>query len=164
MGSTRRQLMIGFVALSAVGVAAVAVTAERRPRVASAGTASPAAAPAGLDGDDALRSERAWRQAYAAARRTRGWNALVAVADAHGRLAAEAQRAVRPQLRELYLEVLTRARAQGSLDGVLRAGEGFVALGDRGAAAQALRVARGMAPGRADADTLARLRSLAERS
>ena len=85
------------------------------------------------------------------------------VADAHGRLSADAQRALRPQLRELYLEVLMRARAEGSVDGVLRAGEGFAALGDRVLVAQVLRVGRQVAAGHADAETQARMRALAER-
>lgn len=163
MVQTHRQLTIVLVMLVAVGGAAVAMTRERPERISPDTVTLPARASA-ADRDDGAAAERAWRQSYVAARRSRGWSPLIAVADAHGRLAVAAQQAVRPQLRELYLEVLLRARAEGSLEGVLRAGEGFAGLGDRATVSEVLRVARQIAGVRADTDTLARLRSLAERS
>ena len=163
MVPTRRQLTIVLVMLVALGGVAVAMTRERPARISPDRAVLPAQAGAAERSDGAT-AERAWRHAYAAARRSPGWSRLVAVADAHGRLAVAAQQALRPQLRELYLEVLLRARAQGSLEGVLRAGEGFAGLGDRSTVSEVLRVARQIAGARADTDTQARLRSLAERS
>jgi len=163
MVPTHRQLIIVLVLLVAAGGAAVAMTRERPERIAPDRATLTVRASAAERANGAT-AELAWRQSYAAARRSPGWSRLLAVADAHGSLAVAAQQAVRPQLRELYLEVLLRARAQGSLEGVLRAGEGFAGLGDRSTVSEVLRVARQIAGARADTDTQARLRSLAERS
>ena len=64
-----------------------------------------------------------------------------------------------PAARRAYLAGLFRARGEGSLPDVLRAAEGFAALGDHAIVEQALAIA---APLAADADpaTRARLASL----
>jgi len=61
------------------------------------------------------------------------------------------------------LEALFRARSQGSLDGVLRAGEAFAALGDHEVASQAIRIAEGLAAEGNDPYAFSRVRSLSER-
>ena len=97
-----------------------------------------------LGRQDLVGARRASQAAYELARQSRSWRALVDAADAHRRIAAAAPggaAAAASRAREIYLAALTRARAEGSLEGVLGAAEGFAALGDRDVAEQALHVA-----------------------
>ena len=92
---------------------------------------------------DAAGSLRAWQQAFEAARINRGWRALVEVGDARVRIGAETTGAVAAaaRAREVYLAALSRARAEGSVDGALRVAEGFSRLGDREVTEQVLHIA-----------------------
>lgn len=117
------------------------------------------AALAAKDVDGAM---RALRQAHAAALASRRWDALIAVGDVALRVdkASSSRAAALPLARQAYLSALFRARAEGSLDGVLRVTEAFVALGDRQVAAQALQIARALAARSNDARAIARVRAL----
>lgn len=90
----------------------------------------------------------AWRAAYGTALGSRRWDGFADVGDAYlriGRASGAPSRAV-PRARDLYLSALFRARDAGSLDGVLRIAAAFERLGDRAVAAQALGMARRLAP------------------
>lgn len=89
----------------------------------------------------------AWREAYVAAHVSREWPGMIAVGEAAlrlGRATSESSIAER-RARRVYLTALFRARRQGSLDGVLAAGEAFGRLGDREVVQQALKVATELA-------------------
>jgi hypothetical protein len=87
---------------------------------------------------------RTWQDAYAFAMADPGWDGLVAAADAYRRIgeATGFRKSADGKARELYLSALTRARRQGSVTGVLRVGEAFIALGDAGMASQCARFAQ----------------------
>jgi hypothetical protein len=89
----------------------------------------------------------AWQDAYELARQGRSWRGLVEAADAHLRIGAgaNASAAAAPRAREIYLAALNRARAEGSVDGAVRAAEGFAALHDREVTELALRIAASLA-------------------
>lgn len=148
----------GLAALLTIAVAGVEVlTAPAPPAVA------PPAWPVTLARlDEALaRGDRAealswWREAHAAALRSRQWEGMIEVGDAARRFDAGA-----PRARQAYLTAFARARQQRSLDGVLRVAVAFGELGDRDVLVQALRVARreaGLDPGAS-----ARVQAIAER-
>ena len=105
---------------------------------------------------------QALREAQAAALAGRRWDGLMAVGDVALRVgqAPPARGVARPLARQAYLAALLRARADGSLEGVLRATEAFAVLGDREVVTQGLSVARPMAVRRGDARALERLRAL----
>lgn len=94
--------------------------------------------------NDVSAAERAWRDAYAAAFASRRWEGMIQVGDAARQIggAAGVRRTGEAKARRLYLAALARARRQGSLEGVLGAGEAFAALGDREVVGQCLRIAR----------------------
>lgn len=167
MNSNRRQLTAAIVAATVVlgvGLTAAARTTERResarPQWQRDWAQHLQAATAAQHRGDLATAARAWRTAYGAARKGHGWAAPIAVADAHLALAAAVRAELRPQARELYMEALLRAHDAGSLDGVLRAAEGFEILGDRHMVARSVRIAREVAGGNATGETLARLRAL----
>lgn len=112
---------------------------------------------------DLTRADRTWREAQAAAIRTRTWRPLVEVGDAAIRVSAlDAHRGPYVALaREAYLAALNRARAERSIDGVLQVAEAFHEIGDHGVVEQCLRVAEGLG---ADAtnDDIVRLRTLSQ--
>jgi hypothetical protein len=89
----------------------------------------------------------------------------VEVADGCLRLAraSSGRRGFVPEARGLYLTALFRARQQRSVEGMLRAAEGFHQLEDREAAGQALRLAESLAGESGDARDLALVRGFAER-
>jgi hypothetical protein len=107
---------------------------------------------------DVRAAQAAWREAYAAAHVGRGWPGMLAVGDAALRLGhdAGATEIYEGRARRVYLTALLRARRQGSLDGVLAAGEAFGRLGDREVVQQALAVATDLAA--RSGDDLARRR------
>ena len=101
----------------------------------------------------------AWREAYAEAVRSGRWNEMVDVGDAALRVGPVAEFRETPPAaaRRSYLTALFRARAERSLDGVLRACQGFVLLGDVAVVQQCI----GMAHEVAGAHTEARERVVA---
>lgn len=109
-------------------------------------------------------ADRAWRDAYGAALRSRSWAAMADVGDAARRMgeAARLRAPYEARARDAYLSALFRARAQNHVGGVVRIAESFAALGDREAALRCLRIANGLASPVDDA-TRARVRALAER-
>lgn len=88
-------------------------------------------------------AEGAWHDAYLAALASRRWEGMVEVGDAALRIGetAKGRKAVEPKARSMYLSALFRARRQNSLDGVLRTGEAFAALGDYQVAEQCAHIA-----------------------
>jgi hypothetical protein len=105
-----------------------------------------AAVDAALRGNDFTAAAAASTEAYRAALASRRWEGLVEAADAYLRVAdaAGAPQAGVPRARELYLAALFRARDAGSVEGVIRVAQSFDRLGDREAAAHAIRVAQRM--------------------
>lgn len=120
---------------------------------------------AALSRGDARAAERAWRDAHAAAVRTRAWRPLVAIGDAALRIgkAAGQRQAAASRARDAYLAALNRARAGRSADGVLHVAESFHGLGDDTVAEQCLIIAErlGASP---DNETMGRLRALGHRA
>jgi hypothetical protein len=110
---------------------------------------------------DVTTAVRAWREAHAAALRTRAWRPLVETGDALMRIAHVDGRHAGyiAQARKDYLAALTRARADRSADGVLRVAEAFSALGDHRVVEDCLVVAErlGASP---DHEVIVRLRAL----
>jgi hypothetical protein len=120
--------------------------------------------------DEALRkqdikaAEKAWHLAYLATLGSTTWEGRLDVGDASLRIGeAKGRESAKGKARSLYLEALFRARSQGSLDGVLRVGEAFAALGDHEVASQAIRVAESLAAEGSDPYARSRVRSTAER-
>lgn len=109
-------------------------------------------------------ADRAWRDAHAAALRTRAWRPLVDVGDAAVRIGAVGlhRQLYVSRARDLYVGALGRARADRSVEGVLHVAESFQALGDHGIVDQCLIIAEGLGAPR-DHDTMSRLRALMPR-
>jgi hypothetical protein len=111
--------------------------------------------------EDTRAAELAWREVYALALRGQRWEDLLEAGHLYLRMgeAAEARRLAEPQARDAYLRAMVRARAAGSVEGVLRATEAFARLGDREVAEHGLRIAERMAAqaraGRVDDRSLA---------
>jgi hypothetical protein len=105
------------------------------------------------------------RAAYAAALRVPGWESLVEVGDGFRRLAGvgDARTEAAEHARAAYLAALVRARHARSVDGVLRAGDGFGALGDGEVVRQCIVIARRVADRGGDAVALGRVRAFTER-
>ena len=96
---------------------------------------------------DLVTARAAWHDAYRSLRRTRDWQGMAALGDiALGVAGASAARQPwEADARQAYLGTLFRARAEGSLDGVLRATDAFATLGDRDVAEEGLRIAEAVA-------------------
>src|SRR5215468_133508 len=92
-------------------------------------------------------AEMAWRNAYGYAIRSRQWEALLAAGDGSLRIADHVlvKLPYRARAAEAWQAALFRARAQRSVDGVLRVAEGFARLGDAEGLTQVLRIADGLA-------------------
>ena len=90
---------------------------------------------------------------------------MVAVGEAYRRIGARAGfRAIADaKARETYLAALFRARSQGSVEGVLRAAQGFADLGDHAVVEQCLSVARSVAAQSKDPRADERVGMFAER-
>ena len=104
------------------------------------------------------------RAAHRAALRTGRWDAMVEVGDVARRasdIATPPPRAV-PTASRAYLAGLALAREQHSLDGVLRVGEGFAALGDREMVEYCIGLAGGLAQ-RAGGEGVVRVQAFVER-
>jgi len=87
---------------------------------------------------------RASHDAYGAALASRRWEGMVAAGDAYRRIgeATGLHKSFQAKAREAYLAALFRARQQSALDGVLRAAEAFVTLGDIEVVTQCVRIAK----------------------
>jgi hypothetical protein len=101
--------------------------------------------------------------AYAAALRVSGWESLVDVGDGFRRLARVGDAEATAHARAAYLAALVRARHARSVDGVLRAGEGFGGLGDSEVVRQCIVIARRVADRGGDAVAQRRVRAFTER-
>jgi hypothetical protein len=113
---------------------------------------------------DLAAARAAWDDAYRSLRRTRDWQSMAALGDAALEVAS-ASGARQPwdaDARQAYLGALFRARAEASLDGILRATDAFATLGDRDIAEEGLRIAELVALRTGTAE--ARHRVLAHRS
>lgn len=84
---------------------------------------------------------RAWQERYAAALASRRWEPMLEAGDAALGLGDGDARA---RARQAYLVAFTRARHEGSVDGVRRVAQAFAGLGDHEVAAQCLAVAERM--------------------
>lgn len=165
---TLRVLVAAIVASMAMALTALVLAAH-----APAGAGEPEASwlPALRKMDEAVaRKDRsaavfAFQSAFAAALGSRRWQGMADVGDAALRLSSVTTppRSMVTKARELYLSALFRARAERSLDGVLRITESFADLGDRQVVGQCLAIANALAVSRNDAEGLARVRALAER-
>jgi hypothetical protein len=100
-----------------------------------------------LAAGDISGAEMAWRNAYGLAIRSRQWQALLAAGDGSLRIADHVlvKQPYRARAAETWRAALFRARAQHSVDGVLRVAEGFARLGDAEGLTQVLRIADGLA-------------------
>jgi len=129
--------------LVAPRAAAEAVGAETRPAWQTALDTMDRA----LAADDISGAEMAWRNAYGLAIRSRQWEALLAAGDGSLRIADHVlvKQPYRARAAEAWRAALFRARAQRSVDGVLRVAEGFGRLGDAEGLTQVLRIADGLA-------------------
>ena len=106
---------------------------------------------------------RAANEAHDAAVRTTGWEGLVEVAGTYRHIGEVTglYQSFEAKAREVYGRALVRARQQASVEGVLRAAEGFLILGDVATATQCVRVADRLA-GR-DPEARADVRAFAAR-
>jgi len=114
-----------------------------------------------LAAGDHARAMRAWGDAKTAALASRRWEPLLDVGDAALRVGdgTGSPARARRSARHVYRAALFRARAQRSVDGVLRAADAFASLGDRTVTEGALHAARKLAAGTPDTG----LRSRVER-
>lgn len=115
--------------------------------------------------NDLAGAEMFWREAYAAALKSRHWEGMVAVGDAY-RLVGERGRyrkTSEAKARQTYRTALFRARTEGSLEGVLRVAERFAELGDREVVEQCIGVARTVAVKAKDPRDEERVRAFTER-
>jgi hypothetical protein len=92
---------------------------------------------------------RAANDAYALALGTTRWDGMVFAGDLYRRIgeATGLRRSFESKAREAYQKALSRARQQASVEGVLRATEGYAALGDTQMVGFGLRVAERLAAG-----------------
>jgi hypothetical protein len=152
-------------AIPVIGILGLALLPGAVPAGAATWQAYLAAMDEALDDQDVGRARRAWREAHLAAQGSWHWEGLVEVADGCLRLARSSStgRASVPEARSLYLAALFRARQQRSVEGMLRAAEGFYRLDDHLAAGQALSLAEGLAAESGDVHDRALIRGFAER-
>lgn len=117
-----------------------------------------AEAEAALAAGDVAGAVLPWHEARRRALTGRRWEGLVEVGTLYRRLGAAGGFAGDATItaRALYSRAMTHARAERSLEGVLRVGDGFADLGDRDVVAACLDEARGLA----GADAAARARVL----
>jgi hypothetical protein len=116
-----------------------------------------------LAAGDVVRALRHWQEGYAAAVGSRRWEGLVEAGDLYRRIGARGRFDGALRARECYLLALVRARGERSLDGVLRATEGFVDLGDAEPVQRGLEIARQLAAGDPDPHARDRVERLAAR-
>jgi len=118
-----------------------------------------------LAAGDVVSALRHWRAGHAAAMASRRWEGLVEAGDLYRRIGARggfhADAVVRA--RDCYLTALLRARGEHSLDGVLRATDAFVDLGDDAIVEQGLQIAGHVAAADPDPRARERVQRLAAR-
>src|SRR5262245_38910137 len=92
---------------------------------------------------------RAANDAYTLALGTTRWDGMVAAGDLYRRIgeATGLRRSFETKAREAYQKAFFRARQQASVEGILRATEGYAALGDAQMVGLGLRVAERLAAG-----------------
>ncbi len=93
----------------------------------------------------------AWAEAYHGAMQAAGdWRGPVAIAQAWQELArrSRSEGSILSGPRQLYLAAMVRARDAGAIEGILVTGNAMRDLGDRDAAEECLRIARGLATAR----------------
>jgi len=114
---------------------------------------------------DLAAAELQWREAYAAALKSRHWQGMVAAGDTYRVLGARAgfRAASVAKARQAYLTALFRARNEGWLEGVLRTAYRFAELGDREVVEQCIRVARRVAAESKDPRAEEHVRAFTER-
>ena len=153
-----------FLTVAVVAGAAVIVWAlphahravETRPEVPVSGGHTPSASSTAeritaigeaVQRGDLATARAAWHDAYRSLRRTRDWQGMAALGDTALGIAGAsgARQPWEADARQAYLGALFRARAEASLDGVLRATEAFATLGDRDVAEEGLRIAESVA-------------------
>jgi len=170
-GSSRRYYPLLLATASMLGLMLVLIVADVFADHAL-GTAAQIAWSAQLQQvDDALArndvasAEMRWREAYAAALKSRHWEGMVAVGDAYRRLGDRGgfREVSEAKAHKAYLAALFRARSQGSLEGVLRSAQGFADLGDHRIVERCIRVARSVAAATRDPRAEERVRIFAER-
>ena len=90
---------------------------------------------------------RAANEAYTLALGTTRWDGMVFAGDLYRRIgeATGLHRSFETKAREAYQKAFFRARQQGSVEGVLRATEGYASLGDAQMVGLGLRVAERLA-------------------
>ena len=90
---------------------------------------------------------RAANDAYTLALGTTRWDGMVCAGDLYRRIgeATGLRRSFESKAREAYQKAFFRARQQASLEGILRATEGYAALGDTQMVGLGLRVAERLA-------------------
>jgi hypothetical protein len=110
---------------------------------------------------DLATARAAWHDAYRSLRRTRDWQGMAALGDTALGIAgvSGARQPWEGDARQAYLGALFRARAEASLDGVLRATEAFATLGDRDVAEEGLRIAESIALRTGTAEARDRMRA-----
>jgi hypothetical protein len=154
-----RPLMVAAVAGAAVVVWALPRAhraVEPRSEVSVSGGHTPSASSAAeritaigeaMQRGDLTTARAAWHDAYRSLRRTRDWQGMAALGDTALGIAGAsgARQPWEADARQAYLGALFRARADASLDGVLRATDAFATLGDRDVAEEGLRIAESVA-------------------
>ena len=146
-------MLVGIIAVFAGGSGSRAATPGTRStggRITSNTWSGPVRQiDAALARGDVSLAVRAWHDAYLAALGSRSWEGLVDVGDAYLRIetVSGGRNAAMPRARELYLSALIRARAERSLEGVLRVTEAFATLGDLGLVSRSLAVAETLVAG-----------------
>jgi hypothetical protein len=85
-----------------------------------------------LAAGEIVRAVRHWRQGHTVALASRRWEGLVEAGDLYRRIGAAGgfHTDAVARARDCYLTALLRARGERSLDGVLRATDAFIDLGD----------------------------------
>ncbi len=116
-----------------------------------------------LAAGDVVRALRHWQEGYAAAVGSRRWEGLVEAGDLYRRIGARGRFEGALRARDCYLLALVRARGERSLDGVLRATEAFLDLGDAEPVERGLEIARELAARDADPRARERIERLAAR-
>jgi hypothetical protein len=151
-----RLTLVVFAILTFTLVAAAALRPGAREMDCCAMRSSPASAwavhlsmlDAAITARDVARAARAWPDAWGAALRSRRWEAFVAIGDLAlraGELDGARPSLARTQARQAYQAALFRARGERSVEGVLRAAEAMMAMGDREMPEAALHLARRLA-------------------
>lgn len=159
-------VVVALVAGSVAGLTALADTAALRSAVSETPWyVQLAQAEAKLNEDDVTAATYYAREAYAAAMHGHRADGLVEVGNFHRRLGERpGLTAATARARECYTTALLRARAEGSTDGVLRAAEAFLSLGDEEMVQRGLHIAERLAQRDVDSRARERVAMLAARA